>query len=432
MNESFLHYVWQHQYYALAGLSTEDGRSVTVRFPGVFNQNAGPDFLHARIIIGEIEWNGAVEIHVDAADYYNHGHHKDMVYDQVILHVVWKNNRQIFRTDGTPIPAIELHQRVSRDLLNSYELLAHTINRIPCRSAVNQVPQEIISQMMNHAAEHRLEVKANRVLELHKAADNNWNEAAYRLLASCFGMKINSELFMRVSEALPLRVLQRYANDLTDLESMLFGVAGLLEGLGCHDNYTSELTDRFRHLRRKFELNVVVNSWDWKYHRMRPGNFPTQRLAQLAALLKTSDGIFTRLLQIENFKECEAWLKIQTSDYWVTHYDFGKIKSGSNSGVVGDDFIAHILINVCAPLVAAYAKWTHDELLLERAVRLLKKLPAESNKLIRAWADLGIVPVNAYQSQALIHQMQSNCRQRQCLECMVGTKILQRSVDVNS
>jgi hypothetical protein len=426
MNESFLHFIWQHQYYAIAGLTTTDGHSVIVRFPGVYNQNAGPDFLHARIQLDKIEWNGAIEIHIKALDYLAHGHQHDPAYDQVILHVVWKNNGAVRRTDGTIIPAVELSERVNKDLLNRYQILSQSLSRIPCQPARRFIPEDYHVQMMEQAGTLRLEEKSQRVLTLHEECNNNWNETAYRLLASNFGMKVNAHLFLRVAAALPLRILQRYANDLTDLESMLFGVSGLLEGLVSGDNYVQELIDRFRHLRRKFEFNPAVNSWEWKYHRMRPGNFPTLRLAQLAALLQQSDGIFTRLIQVSSTDEIQDWLKVQPSSYWLNHYDFDKAVSSGKCGGLGKEFIDHILINVSAPLAAAYAKWSQDELLLRGAVGLLKKLPAESNKMIRVWLDAGFAPQDAYQSQALIYQLQNNCHQRRCLQCLIGTKILSR------
>ncbi|HZX75280.1 MAG TPA: DUF2851 family protein [Cyclobacteriaceae bacterium] len=90
MNESFLHYIWQLQYFDKKDLRTTDGEAITITAPGKGNTNAGPDFLTAKIRIGDIDWAGSVEIHTNASAWMSHGHDEDSAYDNVILHVVWK------------------------------------------------------------------------------------------------------------------------------------------------------------------------------------------------------------------------------------------------------------------------------------------------------------------------------------------------------
>jgi hypothetical protein len=424
MKESFLHYVWQHQYYQLAGLKTTDNRQVVVRFPGVYNQNSGPDFLHARIRIDDMEWTGAIEIHVNASDYQCHGHQRDPAYNQVMLHVVWRNNQAIHRKDGTLIPAIELHNRINTDLLNRYHVIMQGMHRIPCHTGLKKISKDYTERMIGQSGVERLSVKVLRVEKIYRETNGDWNETAYRMLASNFGMKVNAELFLRLAELLPLRILRRYINSLPDLEALLFGTSGLLKGLAVEDLYVNELMDRFAHLARKFDLHTGVEAWLWKFHRMRPGNFPTIRLAQLAALLQKSDGIFSRLVDLTDIRSATAWMKVDPSPYWKHHYDFGKSVKGSY-GNIGNDLIVHLMINVSAPLVAAYSRRSGSAEQLTQAVDMLKKLPAEANKLIRAWESVGVKPVNAFESQGLIHQVQHHCHARNCLNCVVGTRILE-------
>src|SRR5688500_9724529 len=112
MKEDFLHYIWQHQYFDKNNLLTVGQEPVQVYRTGFHNLNAGPDFLDAQVKIGQEIWNGSVEIHLKASDWQKHHHEQDARYDQVILHVVWENDQDQQRTDGSFIPVLELKNRV--------------------------------------------------------------------------------------------------------------------------------------------------------------------------------------------------------------------------------------------------------------------------------------------------------------------------------
>ena len=97
MTESFLHYVWQYQYFDRSDLRTTDGEPVSVFVPGIKNSDAGPDFFNARIRIGAVSWIGNVEIHIFSSGWTAHKHDLDDAYENVILHVVWKEDKKIKR-----------------------------------------------------------------------------------------------------------------------------------------------------------------------------------------------------------------------------------------------------------------------------------------------------------------------------------------------
>ena len=124
--EAFLHYIWQHQYLQPSRLRTVDGQPVSVHFPGWLNSDAGPDFHQARIRIGDIEWTGSVEIHIRSSDFERHQHQTDDAYGNVILHVVWRTDKQVFRPDGTPLPEAELHHAVDPQLIKRYASLTES------------------------------------------------------------------------------------------------------------------------------------------------------------------------------------------------------------------------------------------------------------------------------------------------------------------
>src|SRR6476469_3791908 len=143
MKEDFLHYVWQHQYFDKTDLRTAGGEEIQVLQPGCRNADAGPDFLGARLRLGEVEWNGAVEIHLRASDWARHNHQTDPKYDQVILHVVASADADVASTNGSVIPALALQARVAPELLARYQALveAPAAAPLPCAPLLHLVPE---------------------------------------------------------------------------------------------------------------------------------------------------------------------------------------------------------------------------------------------------------------------------------------------------
>ncbi|MFM9076041.1 MAG: DUF2851 family protein, partial [Bacteroidota bacterium] len=231
MKESFLHFIWQYRRFNPAGLTTTAGEEVTIIEPGIYNADAGPDFLHARIRLGAVEWAGAVEIHVRSSDYRRHGHRLDPSYGPVILHVVWQEDERIRHPDGTVIPALELSMRVEPNLLRTYRVLSESAQLLPCHRSLNSLSSNRWRELLHGALVRRLDQQANRVLLMREASNNDWNETFYRLLARSVGLKVNAEAFLRLAELLPLRVLLRHADRQDRLEALLFGTGGFLSGL---------------------------------------------------------------------------------------------------------------------------------------------------------------------------------------------------------
>jgi hypothetical protein len=97
MKEDFLHYVWKFQKFDTREVTTVSNELLKVIAVGQHNQNAGPDFFNAQLSIGEQLWAGNLEIHIKSSDWYVHQHQSDPAYDNVILHVVWEHDAEIFR-----------------------------------------------------------------------------------------------------------------------------------------------------------------------------------------------------------------------------------------------------------------------------------------------------------------------------------------------
>lgn len=422
MDEQFLHYIWKFQKYNAHHLELVDGTSLTVFNRGNHNHDSGPDFEEARIKLDNMEWAGQIEIHINSSDWLKHGHQHDKAYKNVILHVVWENDVEI-QIAGSPIPTLELKNRVDLDLLAKYQSHLASKEEILCASQLPTVDSITISSMLDKVLSERLEQKATTILQILKDTKNDWDEAFYRTLASNFGFSVNKKAFLKLASFLPFKLINKYTQKPESIEALLFGQAGFLEA--GDDSYLLKLKKEFDFLVSKHELKNGLAKNEWKFGKMRPANFPSVRLSQFAALLSQNPHLFSNLIEVKNVQEFILAINCELSDYWVAHYDFGKIKK-KKSMKVGDATFHNIIINTLTPILAAYAKYTGDQQYMDRALDLLEYLPKESNRITKEWISVGQVPKTAFDSQAQIQLYKNYCQTHKCLSCNIGVALLNK------
>ncbi len=423
MNESFLHYLWQFQYFDKKGLKTTAGEQLLVLKSGILNSDAGPDFSHVKIKVGEIDWAGCVEIHIQSSGWYEHKHNLDKAYENVVLHVVWEENKPVYREDGTRIPTLQLKDRVEPHLINSYQKLINNPSSIPCEKSFGQVDEIVRHSMIDKALMRRVESKAKLINSLLDQNKGDWEETTYQLLASNFGFKINKDPFVQLSKSLPYKIIQKHCDKPQQIEALLFGQAGFLVTKS-KDQYLSALFTEYQFLGKKYSLiDQQLHPTQWKFLRLRPANFPTIRLAQFAALLTTHKNIFSTITELSDYKSLVRFFEIQTSGYWHSHYRFGK-KSKTKVAEFGEASRDNIVINTVAPLLVAYGQSHDNWSLVDRAVSVLQSIPAEKNRITRLWQNLGCDSKTAFDSQGLIELYNNYCQRRDCLNCAIGTAIL--------
>lgn len=425
MTEAFLHYIWQLQYFGKNDLQTTLGESLQIFHPGNRNTDAGPDFSQARIKIGELEWHGSIEIHINASGWIDHQHRYDAAYEKVILHVVWHNDKPIIRNDGTYMPTLELKDRVEPVLWNRYRTLYTSAELIPCASGWSSVPEIHKLSMLDRALAQRLDAKAAHVKQLLSGSNNNWEQTCYQLLCRNFGFKINAEPMFRLAQIVPYTALLKHLDKPVQVEALLYGAGGFLEG-----NYTDEypvlLKREYNVLRKKYQLDDrQLNIAQWKFLRLRPANFPTVRIAQLAAVLYTAKNLFSVMLETNSYQEFTNVLKADQSTYWHTHYQFGKLSKTAIPSL-GQSSIENIIINTIVPLLTAYGQLHDEQHYIDRAIAWLQQGKAENNKIIRHWKMLNYSVKTAFDSQALLELYKNFCMKRRCLECTVGTHLIKK------
>lgn len=430
MSESFLHYLWQFQYFDKQELKTSAGDSLVIFKPGLLNTDAGPDFSQAKIKIDRIDWAGSVEIHIQSSGWIDHGHHHDQAYENVVLHVVWEDDKPIYRNDGTRIPSLELKGRVNDQLINEYQKLINNSSVIPCEHSFKRMDSLVKLSMVDRALMKRLEDKANMVNSLLNQNHGDWEETTYQMLASNFGFKVNKDPFLQLAKALPYKIVQKHRDQPLQIEALLFGQAGFLVAK-TKDEYITKLFVEYEFLSKKYSLQAAqMNPAQWKFLRLRPSNFPTLRIAQFAALLHSRKSIFSNLIEIENYKDLLQFFKVATSPYWNTHYRFGKKAEGivPDFGELSADVV---MINSVVPLLVAYGKTKDDWSLVDKAVSILQSIPSEKNKIVALWKDLGYTSKSAFDSQGLIELYNNFCQRRQCLNCAIGSAILKPDASVS-
>jgi hypothetical protein len=421
MQEDFLQYLWQFQQFDHQGLSTTDGQALQVIQTGIHNPDAGPDFTAARLRIGGIEWSGQVEVHLCSADWDQHRHHQDPAYDTVVLHVVWKHNKSVYRLDGSLLPTLELDGRVRPSLIDTYKTLVGQPQPILCQPFLSQIAHIYLIEALDRALVNRLESKARQVLDLWEDNGHDWEETAYQVLARNFGFKVNNDPFLKTAQELPLKVMHKHADQLLQLEALLLGQAGFLEIP--EDAYTTVLAKEYGFLRHKYQLEIPMKVSQWKFARLRPANSPTLRLAQFAAFLHQNPSVFSALVDWEHPDILTKSFELSVSSYWKQHYHPGKPSKAPVPGF-GKSSLENLMANTVVPLLVAVSMVRDQPLYKQKAISVLERLPAEDNNILREWEAAGIKARNAFDSQALIELYNHSCTPRKCLSCRIGNAVL--------
>lgn len=419
MQESFLHYLWKYQLHHQQPLALTDGRIIEVHSAGQHNHDSGPDFFNAKIKIDDTLWAGNVEIHVNASDWLKHQHQNDKAYDNVILHVVANHDADIERESGEKVPVLQMI--APRGVYEQYLYLMQSQQWVPCESFIGKVDAFTILQWKEALLVERLSLKAQSMEERFAQNKNNWEETFYQSLAANFGFKTNSQPFEMLARSLPLIYLAKHKDQLSLIEAMLFGQAGLIPEKPAND-YEKLLEANYKHLAAKFQLKCSSGHL-WKFSKLRPVNFPTIRLAQFAALVYKSSALLSKILEIEEVGDLQKLFDVQASEFWNTHYTFSK-ESTFKPKHLGLTSFHNIVINTVAPFMFFYGKSHNKQVFSEKALTWLTEIPAEKNQIITHWNQLGLEVQSAFDSQALIQLKNNYCNYRLCLNCRIGNQVL--------
>lgn len=425
MNEQWMQYIWAHRLYDMAGLETTSGERVRVLSPGIQNTDAGPDFFNACVRIGAREWAGNVEVHRNSSDWIRHGHHLDKAYDSVVLHVVGRCDMDIYRSNGEPVPQLVLN--IPERFGDDCRYLLERDSFLPCAGRLHEIDSLLLSAWIGALAVERLQQKIERLFGWFDLYRGSWEEVCYISLARSLGFGVNSDPFERLARSLPLLFLQKHADSLLQTEAFLFGQASLLKDAGrTADAYYGRLCKEYGFLRHKFGLTPLPEE-SWKFFRLRPANFPHQRIAMLAQLVHEGFTLFSAILETESLEGLRQLFGIRLNGYWDNHYTFEQ-SSLSRSKLLGYGAIDVLLINAVVPLLYAYGMKTGSEAYGERALGLLEEMKPERNSIVNRFGEAGLVALSALESQAFLQLHREYCEKKKCFYCRIGHKLLSCSV----
>ncbi len=420
MNEDFLQYAWNYRLCDLENLMSCQGNRLELVDMGRLNRDSGPDFFEARVQIDDLLWVGNVEMHLRASDWYRHNHDKDLAYNNVILHVVLENDRDVILSDGRLLPCLEL--KIPDQFLSKYKSLMSSQTWVPCQVDIPKLNNFFVNHWLDRMLLERLERKAVEIKKMYHQNSNSWEETFYQLLARYFGMKVNADPFEQLARSVPLKILAKQKNSLLQLEAIFYGQASFLDDEFPDDNYYKNLQTEYHFLQSKFKLKPIEKS-RWKFMRLHAVNFPTIRIAQLASLVYHSQSLFSKIINAENVDEFYVLLHSKASLYWETHYRFGE-KADFKEKILGRLTIDVLIINAIVPILFVYGKEVGSSLCVDKALSFLEKLKPEKNSIIKSWINSGVGVKSAYQSQSLLHLKSEYCSKYRCLECELGNRII--------
>jgi hypothetical protein len=423
MKEIFIIYLWESKLLK-SELQTTDGEHVEIYYPGLRNYDAGPDFSNARLKIGQTEWAGNVEIHLNASDWYKHNHQSDKAYNNVVLHVVYNADKDVYRTNRQKIPCLEIKGRFDENILLKYRSFIDSKHWVACENLLGSVQKFTWLAWLDRVIAERLESKTQHILSIFEKSGNDWEETFYRRLLKNFGFHVNDMTFEQLAHSMSFNLLLRHADQQFQLEALLFGQSGMLQN-EFSGEYPKNLQQEYRFLASKYELKPM-DSASWRFMRMRPPNFPTIRLAQLAAMIHTTGRLFSRILAAEQLDDIRNLFRVSASAYWDNHFRFDK-PSKETPKQIGEDTIDLLIINTVVQLTFAYGFFTRNEKYTEKALLLLESLPAENNQVTRKFGAAGLKVSNALQSQALLHLKAEYCNPKRCLDCRIGSVLIKNS-----
>ena len=414
MKEEFIYYLWENRLLS-KNLTTVDDDPLYVISVGNRNYDSGPDFLDARVRIGGTLWVGHVEIHVNASDWFHHGHHKDDAYKNVILHVVYCND-----TDRLDLPTLVIDGKFDESIYERYKVFLKSRKWIPCERLIAGIQQFTWLSWLERIVVERLETEVKDVFS--KLTENNydWEETLYQRVMRYCGLKVNNDAFERLAKLLPLRILRKHLDNHLQIEAMFFGCAGFLEQ-EFTESYPVLLQREFKILKSKFNLTTMPKAC-WRFLRLRPPNFPTIRLAQMASMVRNENSLLSKLLIAKDLGSVRNLFNVEVNEYWDTHFQFEKLSKEKKKNF-GDTAINLLIINAVIPVLFSYGIYHDNDGLKERSLCLLNEMEPEDNVIIRKFESLGVSARNAQQTQALLHLYNCYCRRRNCLKCRVFNAI---------
>ncbi len=418
MTEKLLQYLWNFKIFKNFDFKDVEGNNLEILDFGKWNFDSGPDFLFGKIKTKNLVLAGNIELHVKSSDWIFHQHSGNPEFENVVLHVVFIHDVEIEELKNKNIPTLELKNYIDENLLWKYESLLKENTFIPCEK--NFDAEKIPFNFSEETLLKKLDEKSLEIEESLKINKNNYEAVLFQNLAYSFGLKVNAQIFRQLAESLDFSVINKIRQNQLQLESLFFGICDWLEKP--EDEQMKIRKREFEFLKSKFQLpEIHIHP---KFSKLRPPNFPTIRLSQLASLYHLNQNLFSKLISAKNTDEIySVFENVKASEYWNNHFNFGKISPVESEKSLTKDFVQLVLINAVLPLKYTYHK-NFDENINDEILDFYRNIPPEKNTIIDGWKSLKVKIENALESQSLLFHYKNYCEKKNCLNCGIGYNLL--------
>ena len=421
MNEKLLQYLWNFKIFNSFDFKDMEGNELEILDFGKWNFDSGPDFLFGKIKFKNLILAGNIELHVKSSDYIFHQHSGNPEFENLILHVVFNHDMEIEELNKKNIPTLELKNYIDQNLLWKYESLLNENQFIPCANLFEA--SKIPFQFAEETLFKKLDEKSLEIEESLRINKNNYEAVLFQNLAYAFGLKVNSLIFRQIAECLDFTIVNKIRQNQTQLEALFFGICNWLENP--KDEQTKIWKREFDFLKMKYQIDDL--RFQPKFSKLRPPNFPTIRLSQLASLYHLNQNLFSKLIASKNMDDIDAiFSNVKASDYWNDRFNFGKTSTIKGEKSLTKEFVELILINAILPLKYAYHK-NFDEDAADEILEFYRKITPEKNSIITSWNQLQVKTESALQSQAFLYHHKNFCLKKDCLNCGIGFQLLKNN-----
>jgi len=418
MNEKLLQYLWNFKIFKSFDFKDVEGNPLEILDFGKWNFDSGPDFLLGKIRFRDLLLAGNIELHVKSSDYIFHQHSGNPEFENLILHAVFYHDMEVEELQNRNIPTLELKNYIDETVLWKYESLLKQNQFIACENLFSSalIPFNFTEETLIK----KLDEKSIAIEEALRLNKNNYEAVLFHQIAYAFGLKVNAENFKQLAESLDFSVVNKIRQNQTQLEALFFGVCGWLAKP--EDEQMKIWKREFEFLTVKYQLPTLKITP--KFSKLRPPNFPTVRLSQLATLYYLNQNLFSKLVLIKNINEIKSiFNSVKASEYWDNRFNFGKISPVVGEKFLTEEFMNLILINTVLPFKYTYHK-NSDENINDEILDFYRAINPEKNTTTQNWKSLNVKMNNALESQAFIYHYKNFCEKKNCLNCSIGYRLL--------
>ena len=400
--EKLLQIIWNEQL-LVHPIQSVSGEKIEVISSGTWNVEPGPDFHDAVIKIGEALRQGSIEIHLHPEDWTRHRHHLDANYDNMILHVVWDNPRNVNELPSG-VPLFCLNNCLSlplEEIIDKFDISVYPYAKMvapdACAKWFSKQDDDILSNLIQSYGIARIYKKAQKFAQ--QIVTNGLEDTAYKALFEGMGYKNNRQPFLDIASRVSLKRLASYSD--LDAQAVLFGTASLIPDPSQDDispEYLSQVDDMWNSWwQKRTEYSIV----DWKRSRHRPFNSPERRLLAAHIVLRNNtytlgSNIIRTLTSQNDANECYHALMglfIQDEEQWMRHFLTFSKSLKKPVKLLGDNRIHDLLINFALPFYIGNCIATSRSFSCEKVKKTILRIPKlQDNRLFKEAAHKFFIP----------------------------------------